>query len=211
MLKAADVEGVDDFGDLTGAQELRLGELVKEKYGADFFILDKYPSAVRPFYTMPDPQDARYSNSYDMFLRGQEICSGAQRIHDPELLVRWWCEMEIAGCLYDFDSYGVNADPFAQYCVPPKHNITQHTPTGGADRGQGHPRRPPRPLHQLLPPRRQSPRRRRYRAGARRFLVPRVGQRAQIVHVPARSEPLRAINNVPRLIWVRCVLHVVYA
>lgn len=88
MLKSANVEGVDDFGDLTGAQELKLGELVKEKYGADFFILDKYPSAVRPFYTMPDPVDGRYSNSYDMFLRGQEICSGAQRIHDPELLVR---------------------------------------------------------------------------------------------------------------------------
>ncbi len=90
MLKESDVEGVDDFGDLTGAQELRLGELVKAKYGADFFILDKYPSAVRPFYTMPDPQDGRYSNSYDMFLRGQEICSGAQRIHDPELLVRFF-------------------------------------------------------------------------------------------------------------------------
>jgi aspartyl-tRNA synthetase len=93
MLKAAGVEGVDDFGDLTGAQELRLGEMVKEKYGADFFILDKYPSAVRPFYTMPDPQDGRYSNSYDMFLRGQEICSGAQRIHDPELLVRGFCRL----------------------------------------------------------------------------------------------------------------------
>ncbi|KAJ2248758.1 aspartate--tRNA ligase dps1 [Coemansia sp. RSA 475] len=28
---------------------------------------------------MPDPTDARYSNSYDFFLRGQEIMSGAQR------------------------------------------------------------------------------------------------------------------------------------
>lgn len=26
------------------------------------------------------------SNSYDMFMRGEEIMSGAQRIHDPELL-----------------------------------------------------------------------------------------------------------------------------
>ena len=68
-------------------QELKLGELVKAKYGADFFILDKYPSGVRPFYTMPCPDNSLFSNSYDMFLRGQEICSGAQRIHDPELLV----------------------------------------------------------------------------------------------------------------------------
>lgn len=27
-----------------------------------------------------------YSNSYDMFMRGEEILSGAQRIHDPEFL-----------------------------------------------------------------------------------------------------------------------------
>lgn len=27
------------------------------QYDTDFYILDKYPLAVRPFYTMPDPQD----------------------------------------------------------------------------------------------------------------------------------------------------------
>jgi len=63
-----------------------LGKLVKEKYNTDFYILDKYPLAVRPFYTMPDPNDNRYSNSYDMFMRGEEILSGAQRIHDADLL-----------------------------------------------------------------------------------------------------------------------------
>lgn len=41
---------------------------------------------IRPFYTMPDPEDRRYSNSYDVFIRGEEIISGAQRIHDPKLL-----------------------------------------------------------------------------------------------------------------------------
>lgn len=42
---------------------------------------------IRPFYTMPDPTDADYSNSFDVFIRGEEIISGAQRIHDPDLLV----------------------------------------------------------------------------------------------------------------------------
>lgn len=28
----------------------------------------------------------KWSNSYDMFMRGEEILSGAQRIHDPEFL-----------------------------------------------------------------------------------------------------------------------------
>lgn len=41
---------------------------------------------MRPFYTMPCPDDPNYSNSYDVFIRGEEIISGAQRIHDADLL-----------------------------------------------------------------------------------------------------------------------------
>ena len=50
--------------DLSSAVELALGNLVKDKYSADFFILDQYPSAVRPFYTMPSPDNAAFSNGY---------------------------------------------------------------------------------------------------------------------------------------------------
>lgn len=60
---------------------------MKEKYSTDFYVLDKFPLSVRPFYTMPDAHDERYSNSYDMFMRGEEILSGAQRIHDADMLV----------------------------------------------------------------------------------------------------------------------------
>uniref|UniRef100_A0AAY5ENB3 Aminoacyl-transfer RNA synthetases class-II family profile domain-containing protein n=1 Tax=Electrophorus electricus TaxID=8005 RepID=A0AAY5ENB3_ELEEL len=66
--------------------EKLLGRLVKEKYDTDFYVLDKYPLEVRPFYTMPDPHNPKYSNSYDMFMRGEEILSGAQRVHDAQLL-----------------------------------------------------------------------------------------------------------------------------
>lgn len=27
------------------------------QYDTDFYILDKYPLAIRPFYTMPDPNN----------------------------------------------------------------------------------------------------------------------------------------------------------
>uniref|UniRef100_A0A4W3HRS3 Aspartate--tRNA ligase, cytoplasmic n=1 Tax=Callorhinchus milii TaxID=7868 RepID=A0A4W3HRS3_CALMI len=84
MLKEAGVE-MGDEEDLSTPNEKLLGRLVKEKYDTDFYVLDKYPLAVRPFYTMPDPH-TKYSNSYDMFMRGEEILSGAQRIHDPQLL-----------------------------------------------------------------------------------------------------------------------------
>ncbi|WAQ92261.1 hypothetical protein PtA15_16A167 [Puccinia triticina] len=72
--------------DMGTEQERILGKLIKEKYHTDYYIIDKFPLAIRPFYTMPDPVDPTLSNSYDFFMRGEEIISGAQRIHDPELL-----------------------------------------------------------------------------------------------------------------------------
>ena len=36
---------------------------------------------------MPEPgANPEYTNSFDVFIRGEEIISGAQRIHDPDLL-----------------------------------------------------------------------------------------------------------------------------
>lgn len=72
--------------DLGTRDEIRLGELVKEKYDTDYYVLDKFPRSARPFYTMPDADDDRFTNSFDMFIRGQEIVSGGQRIHDPHML-----------------------------------------------------------------------------------------------------------------------------
>ncbi|EMC98420.1 hypothetical protein BAUCODRAFT_67641 [Baudoinia panamericana UAMH 10762] len=95
MLRDAGEE-IGDFDDLTTPQEKKLGALVLEKYGSDFYVLDQFPLAIRPFYTMPSAEtqakydsanpNAGYSNSYDFFMRGQEIMSGAQRIHRAEYL-----------------------------------------------------------------------------------------------------------------------------
>ncbi|KAJ3413021.1 aspartate--tRNA ligase dps1 [Chytridiales sp. JEL 0842] len=85
MLREAGVK-IGDYDDLNTEQEKFLGRLVREKYKTDFYMLDKFPLAVRPFYTMPDPNLPGYSNSYDFFMRGEEILSGAQRIHDPQFL-----------------------------------------------------------------------------------------------------------------------------
>jgi nondiscriminating aspartyl-tRNA synthetase len=90
---------IGDYDDLSTPDEKRLGALVLKKYGSDFYVLDQFPLNIRPFYTMPshtapahqkDSKDpnAGYSNSYDFFMRGQEILSGAQRIHDAEFLCK---------------------------------------------------------------------------------------------------------------------------
>lgn len=79
---------VRDDEDMSTPQEKALGEIVRRKFGTDFYVLDKFPESARPFYTMEDPADDSVTNAYDFFMRGQEIMSGGQRIHDPELLER---------------------------------------------------------------------------------------------------------------------------
>ena len=53
-----------DTEDIGTEDEKLLGEIVAEVHGQDFYIIDKFPSNVRPFYTMPDPVDPNFSNSY---------------------------------------------------------------------------------------------------------------------------------------------------
>ena len=81
--------------DLDTENEKALGKLVREKYKTDFYILYGYPKSARPFYTMPDPNDEGFTNSYDAFIRGEEVLSGAQRIHDYDLLLKKVKEKEI--------------------------------------------------------------------------------------------------------------------
>jgi len=112
LLRENGVE-IGDEDDLSTPNEKFLGKLVKAKYDTDFYILDKYPLAVRPFYTMPDPNDEKYSNSYDMFMRGEEILSGAQRIHDPDYLTE---RAKVHGInLEDIKAY---IDSFRYGCPP---------------------------------------------------------------------------------------------
>ena len=78
--------GPDPHSDIDTAQEKALGDIVAEKHATDFFTIDEYPLSLRPFYTHPSPTSPDLSNSYDFFMRGQEIMSGAQRIHELDML-----------------------------------------------------------------------------------------------------------------------------
>ncbi|KAF6143845.1 hypothetical protein GIB67_009826 [Kingdonia uniflora] len=112
MLKSAGVE-VDPYGDLNTEVERKLGELVLKEYGTEFYILHRYPQAVRPFYTMPSFDDPKYSNSFDVFIRGEEIISGAQRIHDSNFL-----KERAEACGIDIKTIRTYIDSF-QYGAPP--------------------------------------------------------------------------------------------
>lgn len=42
---------------------------------------------MRPFYAMDDPEDNRYTLSFDLLYHGLEITTGGQRIHDYNMLI----------------------------------------------------------------------------------------------------------------------------
>ncbi|ROT35353.1 aspartyl-tRNA synthetase [Sodiomyces alkalinus F11] len=107
---------VSDFEDMSTPQEKALGALIRAKYNTDFYVLDKFPEEARPFYALEDPADPRVTNAYDFFMRGQEILSGGQRIHDPALL-----EARIRKKGIDPNSPGIKEyiDVFRSAGVPP--------------------------------------------------------------------------------------------
>lgn len=76
-----------DDEDISTKDEKLLGAVVNRHKDTDFYVIDKFPAGLRPFYTMPDPDDPKWSNSYDIFIRGEEVTSGAQRIHDSKMLL----------------------------------------------------------------------------------------------------------------------------
>ncbi|VVB71398.1 Aspartate--tRNA(Asp/Asn) ligase [uncultured archaeon] len=67
-------------------------KLIYEKLGYEYVIIKDYPTKVRAFYSLPyldgesEYKNKEYCKSYDLIYRGTEISSGAQRIHDPQLL-----------------------------------------------------------------------------------------------------------------------------
>lgn len=115
MLRDAGVKDLSDTEDLSTENEKKLGKIILDKYDTDFYILDKFPLAVRPFYTMPDPENPEYSNSYDFFMRGEEILSGAQRIHDAKFLRQRMAEHGVNPDEEGFKDY---IDAFTYGCPP---------------------------------------------------------------------------------------------
>lgn len=97
--------------DIGTTEEFALGQIVREKYNTDLFVLDKYPKSVRPFYTKQ--YDDKFTCSYDIIFRGKEICSGSQRINDYDELLE-----NINNFGLDSKLLGFYLDMFKSGCLP---------------------------------------------------------------------------------------------
>jgi aspartyl-tRNA synthetase len=67
---------------------------------------------------MPDPNNDKLSNSYDFFIRGQEILSGAQRIHEPEMIEE------------RAKAWGIDLKDIAEYVNSFRHGAMPHAGGG---------------------------------------------------------------------------------
>ncbi len=68
--------------DFSKEHEKGLYEILKE----DAYVVTDFPADIRAFYTMRDPENPKIGRSFDLFYKGLEVSSGAQRIHDPDIL-----------------------------------------------------------------------------------------------------------------------------
>ena len=100
--------------DLEPEEEALIGRYFKEEYDADFVFVTHYPSKKRPFYAMDDPNDEKFTLSFDLLFHGLEVTTGGQRIHDYAQL-----KAKIA-------ARGMEEEGMEQYLATFKHGMPPH-------------------------------------------------------------------------------------
>ena len=105
---------IRDPFDLEPEEEQLISRLFAEEYGSEFVFVTHYPSKKRPFYAADDPEDPRYTLSFDLLFRGLEVTTGGQRIHDYDT--------QVAKML----KKGMNPEDFAGYLMIHKYGTCPH-------------------------------------------------------------------------------------
>ena len=105
---------IRDPYDLEPEEEAQIGRYAREELGSDFVFVTHYPSKKRPFYAMDDPEDPRYTLSFDLLFRGLEVTTGGQRVHD---YARQVAKME---------DRGMDRLEFESYLMIHKHGMPPH-------------------------------------------------------------------------------------
>ncbi len=96
------------WGDDLGTDEEKV---VGSEVNEQFYFITRFPLETKPFYAMPD---GKYARAFDMACNGTEISSGAQRIHDYEMLKGRIEEM------------GMNVDNFSEYLKAFRYGMPPH-------------------------------------------------------------------------------------
>lgn len=106
---------------------------IKLKWGEDFtpeaekricqefnpVIITKWPTALRSFYSMPEPGNPKICRAYDVLYNGIEISSGAQRIHIYKDLMEAFKRKGLSTKGFEFylDSFRFGAPPHGGWSI----------------------------------------------------------------------------------------------
>ena len=104
----------EDEPDLAPEYERALGEWALREHGSAWLFVTGYPMTKRPFYTHPQPDDALWSNSFDLLCMGLEITTGGQRLHRYD------------DYLAAIEARGMEAAPFGGYLEAFRHGMPPH-------------------------------------------------------------------------------------
>jgi len=106
-------------GDYDRESEGLLWQYVRERYGTDFFFVNRYPFAVKPFYVMRVDDDPQWARSVDLLYKGLELSSGGQREHRYDRIIAQLQakEMTVESMAWftEFFKYGV--PPHGGFCL----------------------------------------------------------------------------------------------
>lgn len=75
-----------DSGDYSPEEERAISEIMEKETGCEFVFIHDYPHERRAFYHMKDSNNPKLALGYDLFWKGIEITTGAQREHRLEHL-----------------------------------------------------------------------------------------------------------------------------
>jgi nondiscriminating aspartyl-tRNA synthetase len=100
--------------DLDPEDEQLLCKYAQSECGSELIFISHFPTAKRPFYAMDDAADPRFALSFDLLLRGLEITTGGQRIHDYNIQIEKMKKM------------GLNPDDFEPYLMIHKNGMPPH-------------------------------------------------------------------------------------
>lgn len=78
---------ISEDTDIDPKGEELAGKYAKEELNSDFIFITHYPWALRPFYTLPDPENPKETCGFDLLFKGLEIATGGQRIHKYDELM----------------------------------------------------------------------------------------------------------------------------
>ena len=117
-LKDAGIPSKDD-GDFSPEEERAIGEIIQKETGSEFVFMIDYPHRQRAFYHMKNSEHPTLALGYDLFWKGVEITTGAQREHRYEELKKNAIERNISeDSLEDyFDYFKYGCPPHGGFAI----------------------------------------------------------------------------------------------